>query len=76
MLASIERGSGPPVVLLHGQPGSGSSWEPVTRRLEREFRVLAPDRIGYGASVSVIMTLVILIITSIQLLASRRWVRY
>jgi len=32
--------------------------------------------IGYAASVSVIMTLVILIITSIQLLASRRWVRY
>ena len=32
--------------------------------------------IGYGASVSVIMTLVILIITSIQLVASRRWVRY
>ncbi|HEV3132283.1 MAG TPA: alpha/beta hydrolase [Acidimicrobiales bacterium] len=51
MLASIERGSGPAVVLLHGQPGSGSSWDPVTRRLERDFRVLAPDRIGYGASV-------------------------
>ena len=51
MLASIERGSGLPVVLLHGQPGSGSAWDPVTRRLEREFRVLAPDRIGYGASV-------------------------
>jgi multiple sugar transport system permease protein len=32
--------------------------------------------IGYGASVSVIMTLVILIITLVQLLASRRWVRY
>ncbi|MBV8451113.1 MAG: extracellular solute-binding protein, partial [Deltaproteobacteria bacterium] len=32
--------------------------------------------IGYAASVSVIMTFVILIITSIQLVASRRWVRY
>ena len=32
--------------------------------------------IGYAASVSVIMTLVILVITSVQLLASRRWVRY
>jgi pimeloyl-ACP methyl ester carboxylesterase len=50
MLASIERGSGPPVVLLHGQPGSGSSWDPVTTRLESQFRVLAPDRIGYGSS--------------------------
>jgi pimeloyl-ACP methyl ester carboxylesterase len=50
MLASIDRGSGPPVVLLHGQPGSGASWDPVTELLESEFRVLAPDRIGYGAS--------------------------
>jgi pimeloyl-ACP methyl ester carboxylesterase len=49
-LASIDRGTGPPVVLLHGQPGSGASWDPVTGLLESEFRVLAPDRIGYGAS--------------------------
>jgi multiple sugar transport system permease protein len=32
--------------------------------------------IGYAASISVIMTLVILIITTIQLFASRRWVRH
>jgi pimeloyl-ACP methyl ester carboxylesterase len=50
MLASIDRGSGPPVVLLHGQPGSGASWDPVTELLVPDFRVLAPDRIGYGAS--------------------------
>jgi 3-oxoadipate enol-lactonase len=50
MLASIDRGSGPPVVLLHGQPGSGASWDPVTELLVPEFRVLAPDRIGYGGS--------------------------
>lgn len=50
MLASIDRGSGHPVVLLHGQPGSGASWDPVTELLAPEFRVLAPDRIGYGAS--------------------------
>lgn len=50
MLASIERGSGRPVLLLHGQPGTGSSWEPLVARLEREFLVLAPDRIGYGSS--------------------------
>ena len=49
-LASIDRGAGPPVVLLHGQPGSGASWDAVTELLEPEFRVLAPDRIGYGAS--------------------------
>jgi pimeloyl-ACP methyl ester carboxylesterase len=51
MSTSIERGSGPPVVLLHGQPGSGGSWDPVTSLLEADARVLAPDRIGYGASV-------------------------
>jgi pimeloyl-ACP methyl ester carboxylesterase len=50
MLATIERGSGAPVVLLHGQPGSGSSWAPVTTLLESDFRVLAPDRVGYGAT--------------------------
>jgi pimeloyl-ACP methyl ester carboxylesterase len=38
------------VVLLHGQPGTGASWDPLTRLLEGEFRVLAPDRIGYGAT--------------------------
>ncbi len=46
MLATIDRGAGPSVVLLHGQPGSGASWDPVTERLAPEFRVLAPDRIG------------------------------
>ncbi len=50
MLASIDRGTGPPVLLLHGQPGTGSSWEPLIDRLAGQFRVLAPDRAGYGAS--------------------------
>ena len=45
-----DRGAGPPVVLLHGQPGSGASWEPVSRLLESDCRVLAPDRPGYGRS--------------------------
>jgi pimeloyl-ACP methyl ester carboxylesterase len=50
MLASIDRGAGPAALLLHGQPGSGASWDPLTDLLAPEFRVLAPDRIGYGAS--------------------------
>jgi len=50
-LATIDRGAGPTVLLLHGQPGSGSSWDPVTDRLVDRFRVLAPDRPGYGATV-------------------------
>ena len=48
--ATIDRGSGPPVLLLHGQPGTGSSWDPVTDRLVDRHRVLAPDRPGYGAT--------------------------
>jgi len=46
--ATIDRGSGPTVLLLHGQPGSGASWEPLTDLLVDRFRVLAPDRPGYG----------------------------
>jgi pimeloyl-ACP methyl ester carboxylesterase len=49
-LAAIDRGAGPTVLLLHGQPGSSSSWDPVIERLSDRFRVLAPDRPGYGAT--------------------------
>lgn len=49
-LAAIDRGVGPTVLLLHGQPGSGSSWDPVIERLSDRFHVLAPDRPGYGAT--------------------------
>src|SRR5215472_14427164 len=38
------------VVLLHGQPGLGSDWQQVIRRLPVAFRCLAPDRPGYGSS--------------------------
>lgn len=49
-LFTIDRGTGPPVLLLHGQPGTGSSWLPVIDELDDEFRLLAPDRIGNGRS--------------------------
>jgi pimeloyl-ACP methyl ester carboxylesterase len=48
--ATIDRGSGPVVLLLHGQPGTGSSWDPVTDLLVDRCRVLAPDRPGYGGA--------------------------
>lgn len=38
------------VVLLHGQPGGGSDWDSVVRRLPTSLRVLALDRAGYRAS--------------------------
>jgi multiple sugar transport system permease protein len=60
------------VILTQGGPGDATRSMSIYI-VEEAF---GSFEIGYGASVSVIMTLVILIITSIQLLASRRWVRY
>ncbi|HLX89602.1 MAG TPA: alpha/beta hydrolase, partial [Acidimicrobiales bacterium] len=45
-----EQGQGPPVLLVHGQPGVGADWDLVADRLARDHRVLVPDRPGYGAS--------------------------
>jgi pimeloyl-ACP methyl ester carboxylesterase len=47
-LCAIDIGDGPPVVLLHGQPGNAGDWGPVTSRLRDRFRVIAADRPGYG----------------------------
>lgn len=38
------------VVLLHGQPGSGTDWQQVAARLPEELGVVALDRPGYGTS--------------------------
>lgn len=38
-----ERGSGPPVVLLHGLLMAGSLWDGVAAQLESRFRCIAPD---------------------------------
>ncbi len=45
----IDVGDGPPVLLVHGQPGMGTGWQPVVDLLCHEFRVIAPDRPGWGA---------------------------
>jgi len=60
------------VIMTQGGPGDATRSMSI-HIVEEAF---GSFEIGYAASVSVIMTLVILIITSIQLLASRRWVRY
>ena len=44
------RGSGEPLLLLHGWGGSSLSFMPVAARLEEQFRVLAPDLPGFGFS--------------------------
>jgi pimeloyl-ACP methyl ester carboxylesterase len=41
-------GTGPPVVLLHGQPGSGADWNRVAPLLSGDHEVIVPDRPGYG----------------------------
>lgn len=51
MVNAVVKGSGPPIVLVHGLPGSGYDWAPLTDALAaRGFQVFAYDRIGYGRS--------------------------
>jgi pimeloyl-ACP methyl ester carboxylesterase len=47
-LALTDDGSGPDVVLVHGQPGAGRDWAAVVERLDGRVRVIVPDRPGYG----------------------------
>lgn len=47
-VAFQERGTGRPVVFLHGQPGRGSFWTPVVDALPRGIRAILVDRLGYG----------------------------
>lgn len=44
----LDEGDGPPVVLLHGQPGAARTWRHVSQPLSQRARVIAPDRPGYG----------------------------
>jgi pimeloyl-ACP methyl ester carboxylesterase len=41
-------GNGPPLVLLHGQPGSALDWRQVVPLVCDEFTTIVPDRPGYG----------------------------
>ena len=38
------------VLLVHGQPGEAADWHGVAEALRGRFRVLVPDRPGYGAT--------------------------
>ncbi|HKB31549.1 MAG TPA: alpha/beta fold hydrolase [Streptosporangiaceae bacterium] len=44
------RGSGPPLVLLHGIGHRWQAWEPVLDRLAAEHDVIAVDLPGFGGS--------------------------
>jgi pimeloyl-ACP methyl ester carboxylesterase len=44
----VRRGSGRPLLLIHGLGGSHASWETITARLEAEREVIAVDLPGFG----------------------------
>lgn len=47
----LDRGAGPPVVLVHGHPGTAYDWVAFQSALAAHgHRVLAYDRVGYGRS--------------------------
>ena len=43
-------GSGPPLLLLHGNPENHASWYKIAARLAQRFHVVLPDLRGYGDS--------------------------
>ncbi len=49
-IAYDEFGSGPPVIYLHGSPGSGGDARRLAALLENRFRLIAPDLPGFGGS--------------------------
>jgi len=49
-LAHVRRGSGPPLVLIHGIGSQWQMWRPVLDRLSRDREILAVDLPGFGGS--------------------------
>src|SRR5689334_15189473 len=50
MLAHERRGSGPPLVLIHGLGSRRQVWEPLIAELARHREVIAIDLPGFGES--------------------------
>src|SRR3989337_2152927 len=44
-------GSGPPLLLLHGNPQTHAMWHKVAPELAQRYSVVCPDLRGYGGSV-------------------------
>lgn len=49
-IAYCRRGQGPAVMLLHGIPGSGTSWAATVGLLPHSVDVVVPNLLGFGAS--------------------------
>ncbi len=50
LLYFTERGSGPPLLLVHGLMVTGEMFEPVTEHFATRHRVIVPDLRGHGRS--------------------------
>ena len=46
----IRKGTGKPLLLIHGLGGSWRSWEPIFENLSKERDVIAIDLPGFGMS--------------------------
>ena len=46
----LRKGSGRPLLLLHGYPETHLTWHKVAPRLAEQFDVVVPDLRGYGGS--------------------------
>jgi pimeloyl-ACP methyl ester carboxylesterase len=46
----IDKGSGSPILFLHGNPDSAHVWDAVMEPLSKSFRCIAPDLPGLGLS--------------------------
>ena len=46
----VHGGSGPPVLLMHGNPQTHVEWHKVAPELAKHYTVVAPDMRGYGDS--------------------------
>ena len=50
LLYFTERGSGPPLLLVHGLMVTGDMFEPVIEQFAAQHRVIVPDLRGHGRS--------------------------
>src|SRR5690348_16352218 len=49
-ILTVHGGSGPPLLLMHGNPFTQLSWHKLAPRLAQDFTVVATDLRGYGDS--------------------------
>ena len=47
-IVAVHGGSGPPVLLMHGNPFTHACWHKVAPQLAQEFTVVCTDLRGYG----------------------------